>query len=39
MPKYLETITQPPGETSVLEGVECSFVFKKIHRLQGGMGG
>ena len=28
MMKYLGTITQPLGETGVLEGVECSFVLK-----------
>ena len=29
MLQYLGTITQPSGETGVLEGVECSFVLKK----------
>jgi len=28
MLKYLGTITQPSGETCVLEWVECSFVLK-----------
>jgi len=30
MLNYLGTITQPSGKTSVLEGVECSFVLKTI---------
>jgi hypothetical protein len=39
MLKYLGTITHLSGMIGVLEGVECSFVLKKLHRLQGAMGG